>query len=46
MAEIMLYGIPNCDMTKKAMAWLDKKKFGYSFHDYKQQGISKEKLKK
>ena len=44
MAEIMLYGIPNCDMTKKAMAWLDKKKIGYSFHDYKQQGISKEKL--
>lgn len=44
MAVITLYGIPNCDITKKAMAWLDKKKIAYSFHDYKQQGISKQKL--
>jgi Spx/MgsR family transcriptional regulator len=44
MATITLYGIPNCDITKKAITWLDKKKIGYSFHDYKQQGISKQKL--
>ena len=44
MAEITLYGIPNCDITRKAIAWLNKKKIGYYFYDYKQQGISKEKL--
>ena len=44
MAKITLYGIPNCDTTKKAMAWLKKMNIDFSFHDYKQQGISKEKL--
>lgn len=40
----MVYGIPNCDTTKKAVTWLNKKKIVFSFHDYKQQGINKEKL--
>jgi len=40
----MVYGIPNCDTTKKALTWLSKKKIVFSFHDYKQQGINKEKL--
>jgi arsenate reductase (glutaredoxin) len=44
MATIILYGIPNCDTTKKAMAWLKKNKIDLSFHDYKQEGISKQKL--
>ncbi len=44
MATIILYGIPNCDTTKKAMAWLKKNKIDFSFHDYKQDGISKQKL--
>jgi arsenate reductase (glutaredoxin) len=44
MAAITLYGIPNCDVTKKAMGWLKKNDLEFSFHDYKQQGISKEKL--
>ena len=44
MAKIIVYGIPNCDTTKKALAWLSKKNIPFSFHDYKQQGISKEKL--
>lgn len=44
MAEVTLYGIPNCDITKKAITWLNTKKIHFSFHDYKQQGISKEKL--
>lgn len=44
MAGIILYGIPNCDTTKKAMAWLTDKKISFSFHDYKQSGISKQKL--
>jgi arsenate reductase len=44
MARIILYGIPNCDTTKKAMAWLTKNKIAFSFHDYKQEGISEKKL--
>ena len=44
MAAIKLYGIPNCDTTKKAMGWLKKNELDFSFHDYKQQGISKQKL--
>ena len=44
MGKIIIYGIPNCDTTKKAMAWLKKNNIAFSFHDYKLQGISKEKL--
>lgn len=44
MAKIIVYGIPNCDTTKKAIAWLNKHDISFSFHDYKQQGISKQKL--
>lgn len=44
MTGVILYGIPNCDTTKKAMAWLTKKKIPFSFHDYKRSGISKQKL--
>ena len=44
MNKVIIYGIPNCDTTKKAMAWLNKNNIAFSFHDYKLQGISKEKL--
>lgn len=44
MGKVIIYGIPNCDTTKKAMAWLQKNNIAFSFHDYKLQGISKEKL--
>ena len=44
MKEIILYGIPNCDTTKKAIEWLKKNKSIFIFHNYKQPGISKEKL--
>lgn len=44
MKKIILYGIPNCDTTKKAINWLQKNNIAFSFHDYKLQGISKEKL--
>ena len=44
MSKIIIYGIPNCDTTKKAMAWLSKNKIPFSFHDYKVEGISKKKL--
>ncbi|MBL0181113.1 MAG: Spx/MgsR family RNA polymerase-binding regulatory protein [Chitinophagaceae bacterium] len=44
MAAVTIYGIPNCDTTKKAMVWLNKNKIPFSFHDYKQQGIGEKKL--
>ena len=44
MALTTLYGIPNCDTTKKTMQWLKKNGVVYTFHDYKKEGISKQKL--
>ena len=44
MGRLIVYGIPNCDTTKKAITWLNKNKISFCFHDYKQQGISKQKL--
>jgi arsenate reductase (glutaredoxin) len=44
MAAIIVYGIPNCDATKKVLALLKKLKADFSFHDYKQQGITPQKL--
>jgi arsenate reductase len=43
---ITIYGIKNCDTMKKARAWLDGHGVVYDFHDYKTEGISKEKLKR
>jgi arsenate reductase (glutaredoxin) len=44
MEKVMVYGIPNCDTTKKALNLLKKKGITFSFHDYKQEGINKAKL--
>ncbi|MBK7558194.1 MAG: Spx/MgsR family RNA polymerase-binding regulatory protein [Chitinophagaceae bacterium] len=44
MARIILYGISNCDTTRKAMALLKMNKVDFSFHDYKLEGISEKKL--
>jgi arsenate reductase len=43
--SIIIYGIKNCDTMKKARAWLDGRGVAYSFHDYKSEGIAKDKLK-
>jgi arsenate reductase (glutaredoxin) len=42
---VVIYGIPNCDVTKKALKWLDANKVAYHFYDYKKEAITKEKLK-
>lgn len=44
MEKIIIYGIPNCDITKKALKWLKDHKIDFSFHDYKKEGITKRKL--
>ena len=42
---VTIYGIKNCDTMKKARAWLESHGVAYDFHDYKTEGIAKEKLK-
>lgn len=41
---IQVYGIPNCNTVKKALDWLKQNKLSYTFHDYKKEGVKKEKL--
>jgi arsenate reductase (glutaredoxin) len=41
-----IYGIKNCDTMKKARGWLDSHGVAYDFHDYKTEGVDKEKLKR
>ncbi|MEO6670841.1 MAG: arsenate reductase [Ferruginibacter sp.] len=43
-ANITIYGIPNCDVTKKAITWLQKNKIDFEFHDYKKFGVTVSKL--
>ena len=42
---LTIYGIKNCDTMKKARAGLDSHGVAYDFHDYKSEGISKDRLK-
>jgi len=46
MDDLTVYGIPNCDTVKRTMDWLRQHKIVFTFHDYKKEGISKEKLAK
>lgn len=41
----IVYGIPNCDTLKKAIAWLQKNKVPYELHDYKKKSITPKKMK-
>jgi Spx/MgsR family transcriptional regulator len=45
MSIVRLYGIPNCDTVKKAIHWLEENKLPFEFHDYKKDGVPKDKLK-
>ena len=42
---IHIYGIPNCDSVKKALDYCKQNKAGFTFHDFKSEGVTKEKLK-
>src|SRR5437764_12911629 len=42
--SITIYGIKNCDTMKKARLWLESHGIAYSFHDYKAEGIERERL--
>lgn len=40
-----VYGIKNCNTVKKALDWLAKEGIDYTFHDFKKEGVSDEKLR-
>ncbi|GGE05650.1 arsenate reductase [Tsuneonella deserti] len=42
---IHFYGITNCDTVKKARAWLDARGHGYTFHDFKKQGVDQDRVR-
>ncbi len=39
-----VYGIKNCNTVKKALDWLAEKQLAYTFHDYKKEPATVEKL--
>jgi arsenate reductase (glutaredoxin) len=41
---LIVYGIPNCDTVKKTLDFLKVKGETFMLHNYKTEGISKEKL--
>lgn len=41
---VRIYGIKNCDTMKKAFAWCEAHGVTFEFHDYKKQGVPRDKL--
>jgi Spx/MgsR family transcriptional regulator len=39
-----VYGIPNCDTVKKALAWLTEQGRAHEFHDFKKAGVPPDHL--
>ncbi len=42
--KLNIYGIKNCNTVKKALDWLDQNQLSYTFHDYKKEPATIEKL--
>jgi arsenate reductase len=42
---LTLYGIKNCDTVKKARRWLEEHGMEYQFHDFRLDGLDKEKIR-
>jgi len=43
-ATVQVFGIPNCDTVKKARAWLTAQGIEISFHDFKKQGLTGDRV--
>ena len=43
-AEVVVYGIANCDTIKKARGWLNDRGIDYRFHDYRKASLTKAQL--
>lgn len=44
MADIVLFGIPNCDTVKKARTWLQEQEIAFDFHDFKKAGLTRDAI--
>lgn len=42
--RFILYGLSNCDVTKKAIHWFKEHNVDFTFHNTKAEAISKEKI--
>ena len=38
---VTIYGLATCDTTRAARKWLDGKKISYTFHDVREDGLTK-----
>jgi len=41
---VTVYGIKQCDTCRKALKWLDSKDIEYVFHDYRIDGLSRDRV--
>ena len=41
---MIVYGIPNCDTVKKTLRQLEKQSIQYRLHDFRKNGIHREKI--
>ena len=41
---VRIYGIKNCSTMKKAFAWCEERGVAYAFHDYKKDGVPRQRL--
>ncbi|WP_018273997.1 Spx/MgsR family RNA polymerase-binding regulatory protein [Teredinibacter turnerae] len=39
-----LYGIKNCDTVKKARKWLEGNSIAYTFHDFREHGLTEQQV--
>lgn len=44
MSTVKIYGLPHCDSTAAAIKWFEKKGIKTSLHNYKNNGITHEKI--
>lgn len=44
MTGLVLYGIPNCDIVKRARAWLEDRGVEHTFHDFKKHGVPQDRM--
>jgi arsenate reductase len=42
--RVKVFGIPNCDTVKRARAWLEAKGIETDFHNFKTDGIDRERI--
>lgn len=42
--RVTIYGIKACDTMKKARSWLEDRGVAFAFHDYKLEGVERERL--